>query len=89
MDRFASTEGIEPYDSYSRLEPFSPNETAIERDLRLRIRDFYRTSDNRELNERWIEFFTPGAKVKVGPQAAEKHESMWAVTWRTGRFAER
>ncbi|KZL85433.1 fungal specific transcription factor [Colletotrichum incanum] len=76
MDRFATTEGIEPHDSYSRMEPFSANETAIVRDLRLRIRDFYRTSDNRDLNERWIDFYTPGARVKIGSQAAEKHENL-------------
>ncbi|GKT53228.1 fungal specific transcription factor [Colletotrichum tofieldiae] len=76
MDRFATTEGVEPHDSYSRMEPFSVNETAIERDLRLRIRDFYRTSDNRDLNERWIDFYTPGARVKIGTQAAEKHENL-------------
>ncbi|KAL0931870.1 uncharacterized protein CTRU02_212823 [Colletotrichum truncatum] len=76
MDKFAATEGIEPFDSYSRMEPFSPNETAIDRDLRLRIRDFYRTSDNKDLNDRWLEFFTPDAKVKIGPQEAEKHDCL-------------
>ncbi|OLN93904.1 hypothetical protein CCHL11_03369 [Colletotrichum chlorophyti] len=76
MGDLASTEGIKPYDSYSRLQPFSSNETAIDRDLRLRIRDFYRTSDNRDLNERWLQFFTPDAKVRVGPQAAETHENI-------------
>ncbi|KAF6827509.1 fungal specific transcription factor [Colletotrichum musicola] len=76
MGEFAATEGIEPYDSYSRMEPFSPTEAAIDRDLRLRIRDFYRTSDNKDLNDRWLEFFTPGARVKVGALEAEKHESL-------------
>ncbi|EQB44780.1 hypothetical protein GCG54_00007869 [Colletotrichum gloeosporioides] len=76
MGEFAATEGVEPYDSYSRLEPFSPTETAMDRDLRLRLRDFYRTSDNKELNEQWLAFFTPDAKVKIGPQAAEKHENL-------------
>lgn len=75
MAEFAATEGIEPYDSYSRMEPFSPTEAAIDRDLRLRIRDFYRTSDNKALNERWLEFFTPGARGKIGAQEAESHES--------------
>ncbi|UQC78436.1 uncharacterized protein CLUP02_03913 [Colletotrichum lupini] len=76
MASFVATEGVEPHDSYSRMEPFSAGETAMERDLRLRIRDFYRTSDNKDLNERWIEFYTPGAKVKIGPAAAEKHENL-------------
>ncbi|TEA15552.1 hypothetical protein C8034_v011280 [Colletotrichum sidae] len=76
MDRFAATEGVEPHDSYSRMEPFSPTETAIDRDLRLRLRDFYRTSDNRDLNERWLDFFTSDARVKIGPQEAEKHENL-------------
>ncbi|KAK1992048.1 hypothetical protein LX36DRAFT_589211 [Colletotrichum falcatum] len=75
MDRFAATEGVEPHDSYSRMEPFSASETAIERDLRLRIRDFYRTSDRSDLAERWLDFYTPGARAKVGPLEAEGREA--------------
>ncbi|KAK6209515.1 hypothetical protein QIS74_11099 [Colletotrichum tabaci] len=87
MDRFAATEGIEPHDSYSRTEPFAAGETAIGRDLRLRIRDFYRTSDNRDLDERWLGFYTPGARVKIGPQAAEGHEGGWETDIRRLRTA--
>ncbi|KAK2038428.1 hypothetical protein LZ31DRAFT_559588 [Colletotrichum somersetense] len=76
MDRFAATEGIEPHDSYSRMEPFSASETAIERDLRLRIRDFYRTSDRRDQDERWLDFYTPGARAKVGALEGEERENI-------------
>ncbi|KAK1586005.1 uncharacterized protein LY79DRAFT_670646 [Colletotrichum navitas] len=76
MDRLAATEGVEPHDSYSQMEPFSASETSIDRDLRLRIRDFYRTSDRRDQDERWLEFYTPGARAKVGALEGETRENI-------------